>query len=106
MNPSARHTRFSVAVFFFISGFGFSTWASRIPTIQQQLHMNEAQLGAVLFALPAGLLAMLPFTGMLLRRFSSRYIMMFGAVAFNLMLCLTGFTTQIWQLALCLFFFG
>ena len=36
-----------VAIFFFVSGFGFYTWASRIPTIQQELHLNEAQLGAV-----------------------------------------------------------
>lgn len=103
---SARKSRIAVAFFFFMSGFGFSTWASRIPTIQQQLHLNEAQLGAVLFALPAGLLLTLPFTGFLLRRFSSRYIMIIGALLFNVMLCLTGFTQQIWQLVVVLFFFG
>ena len=47
---SPATVRFMVAIFFFVSGFGFSSWASRIPTIQQQLHLNEAQLGAVLFA--------------------------------------------------------
>jgi Major Facilitator Superfamily. len=103
---SPQKSRIAVAVFFFMSGFGFSTWASRIPTIQQQLHLNEAQLGAVLFALPAGLLLTLPFTGYLLRRFSSRYIMVIGALLFNVMLCLTGFTQHVWQLAVVLFVFG
>jgi MFS family permease len=95
-----------VAIFFFVSGFGFSTWASRIPTIQQELHLNEAQLGAVLFALPIGLMGTLPVTGVLLSRFDSRRIMMIGAVFFNLMLCGIGFATQTWQLVIALIFFG
>lgn len=95
-----------VAIFFFVSGFGFSTWASRIPTIQQQLHLNEAQLGAVLFAMPIGLMLTLPVTGMLLSRFDSRRIMMIGAVSFNTMLCAIGFATCTWELVLALFCFG
>ena len=95
-----------VTIFFFVSGFGFSTWASRIPTIQQQLHLNEAQLGAVLFALPIGLMATLPLTGVLLSRRDSRRIMMIGAVLFNLMLCAIGFATRTWQLVIALLCFG
>jgi MFS family permease len=95
-----------VTIFFFVSGFGFSTWASRIPTIQQQLHLNEAQLGIVLFALPIGLMATLPVTGVLLSRRDSRRIMMIGAVLFNLMLCGIGFATRTWQLVIALLCFG
>jgi MFS family permease len=105
-NQSPARTRIMVTIFFFVSGFGFSTWASRIPTIQQQLHLNEAQLGAVLFALPVGLMATLPVTGVLLSRFDSRRIMMIGAVLFNLMLCGIGFSTRTWQLVIALFCFG
>jgi MFS family permease len=104
--PTPRRTRVMVAIFFFVSGFGFYTWASRIPTIQQELHLNEAQLGAVLFALPIGLMGTLPVTGMLLSRFDSRKIMMIGAVSFNLMLCAIGFATRSWELALVLVCFG
>ena len=95
-----------VTIFFFVSGFGFSTWASRIPTIQQQLHLNEAQLGAVLFVLPIGLMATLPVTGVLLSRRDSRRVMLFGAVFFNLMLCGIGFATHTWQLVIALVCFG
>jgi MFS family permease len=105
-SASPLKARIATAVFFFVSGFGFSSWASRIPTIQQNLHLNEAQLGAVLFAMPAGLMCTLPVTGFLLRRFSSRYIMMTGAVLFNIMLCLVGFTQHTWQLVVLLFLFG
>lgn len=101
-----RTIRIATAVFFFISGFGYATWASRIPTLQQKLHLNEAQLGAVLFALPVGLMLTLPVTGNLLSRFSSRNVMFAGTVAFNIMLALLGFTTQVWQLVVVLFCFG
>jgi len=101
-----RKSRIATAIFFFVSGFGFSSWASRIPTIQQNLQLSEGKLGAVLFALPAGLMCTLPVTGYLLRRFSSRYIMLTGAVMFNIMLCLVGFTNETWQLVVVLFFFG
>ncbi|MRS62938.1 MFS transporter [Larkinella terrae] len=103
---SPRRIRFSIAGFFFISGFGFATWASRIPSLQQQLQLNEAELGAVLFALPLGLILTLPITGMLIGRFSSRVMMLVGAVFLNLILVLLGQVEQTWQLALVLFCFG
>lgn len=98
--------RISISTFFFVSGFGFSTWASRIPAIQQQLHLNEAQLGGVLLALPIGLMMTMPVTGFLLRKFSSRNIMITGAVLFNLMMTVLGFATKTWQVVIVLFCFG
>lgn len=101
-----RRARIAIALFFFISGFGFSTWASRIPDLQQRLQLNEAQLGSVLFALPFGLMLTMPVTGVLLQRFSSNAIMFAGALAFNGMLSVLGFVTEVWQLVIALFCFG
>ncbi len=103
---SPAKLRIATTVFFFISGFGYSSWASRIPSIQQQLHLNEAQLGTVLFALPIGLMLTLPVTSWLLGRINTRKIMIFGAVSFNLILSLPGFATKTWHLAVALFCFG
>lgn len=103
---SPRQLRIANAIFFFISGFGYATWASRIPTIQRHLHLNEAQLGAVLFAMPIGLMVTLPITGRLLSSFSSKAIMLFGALFYSIVLGLIGFTDSIWQLVLVLFCFG
>jgi len=102
---SPKTIRIATAVFFFISGFGYTTWASRIPSIQAHLHLNEAQLGMALFSLPVGLLATMPLTGVLLSRISSSVLMLFGAVFFNLSLSLLGYATQFWQFLLIMFFF-
>jgi MFS family permease len=103
---SPGQLRIATTIFFFISGFGYSSWASRIPFIQQQLHLNEAQLGGVLLAMPIGLLLTMPFTSYLLGRINSRKVVLVGALAFNLVLSLPGFATHAWQLAVILFCFG
>jgi len=101
-----RQLRIAAAIFFFISGFGYATWASRIPTIKQQLHLNDAQLGTVLFALPIGLMLTMPITSRLLSYYSSRGIMLIGSVFLSVVLVFIGFSNSMWQLIVALFFFG
>ncbi|WP_367754615.1 MFS transporter [Flavobacterium sp. WC2430] len=103
---SPKGYRIANTVFFFISGFGYSSWASRIPAIKAQLHLSEAQFGAVLFAFPVGLMLTMPFTGSLLNRYSSRYCMLLGAILFNIVLALPGFAAFVWQLVIILLIFG
>ncbi|UOQ96563.1 MFS transporter [Hymenobacter sp. 5317J-9] len=106
LRVSPTRARVAIALFFFVSGFGFATWASRIPVIQHRLGLSAAELGGVLLALPAGLMLTLPVTGQLLQRFSSRQVMLVGAVLYNLALGLLGFAAHTWQLAVLLFCFG
>lgn len=103
--PRIKH-RTATLVYFFLSGFGYSTWASRIPAIQLQLHINEAQLGTALLAAPLGVLVTVPFTSNLLNKYSSKSVMIFGAVFYNLMLALLAFTRKPWELWIILFGFG
>lgn len=103
---SSRIHRIAVSVFFFIAGLTFASWASRIPDIKTQLHLSEAALGAVLLALPAGLLTSLPFSGWLVTRFGSRQMVIMGALAYPLSLVLLGLATSTVQLVGGLFLFG
>jgi MFS family permease len=98
--------RLAVTVFFLISGFGYASWASRIPSIKDQLHLSEGALGMILFAMPVGLLLTMPLTSWLLQRFCSKSIMIWGALGFNMVLCMPGITTAAWQLVLVLLAFG
>lgn len=103
---SPQQYRISAAIFFFLSGFGYATWASRIPTVKQELHLNEAQLGTVLLALPIGLLCTMPVTSKLLTHYSSRAIMFFGSIFLCIVLVFMGLAGSMWQLTAALFFFG
>lgn len=111
LNVSTQHRtpqqlRRANAVFFFLSGIGYATWASRIPNIQKQLNLNEAELGGILFAMPIGLMITVPITGLMLSKFSSRTVMLIGCVLFAIDLGVLGFCTTVWQLVPVLFILG
>ena len=101
-----RKYRIATSVFFFIAGLTFSTWASRIPAIQAKLNLSDAGLGAVLFALPAGLMTSLPVSGWLVSRFGSRPMMIAGSVFYPAILLLLASSATVLQLVLSLFSFG
>lgn len=59
-------------MFFFLSGFCFASWASRIPTIKTDFDYNEAELGTILLFMPISSMIGLPFSGWLVSRYDSR----------------------------------
>lgn len=104
---SKNKQRFFLSIFFFISGFSFSTWASRIPTIKTLFDFNEAELGTLLLAMPVSSLAGLPISGWLVSRFDSRIPLSFAFVFNAIALAFISFAQNTWVLvaALCLFAF-
>jgi len=105
-NITPNTHRWAISVFFFISGFSFASWASRIPDLKQRLQLNDAELGSLLFAIPVGLMVTMPFAAYLLMRFSSRNVMLAAALLYAIVLCTLGFVTNAWQAATILFLFG
>lgn len=84
--------RIFLSTFFFMSGFSFSTWASRIPTIKMAFGFNDAELGSILLAMPVGSLIGLPITGWLVSRYDSRIPLTIGYALNSLAMALIGFT--------------
>ncbi|MBO9202719.1 MULTISPECIES: MFS transporter [Niastella] len=103
---SKRAARLSIGAFFFIAGLCFASWASRIPDIKQHLQLSDGGLGAVLFALPVGLMVSLPFSGWLVHHFGSRKMVLLAAILYPLILCNIGLVQETWQLVVALFAFG
>ena len=104
--PLNRVYRIAVSVFFFIAGFVFASWASRIPDIKNALHLSDAGLGSVLLALPAGLLTGLPLAGFLVSKYGSKVIMIVAAMLYPGVLLLLGLAASPLQLIIALFMFG
>ena len=110
MNPflsaSRRVNRIAVSCFFFLAGLCFSSWTSRIPSIQQKIHLDNLALGGVLLALPCGLMVSLPLAGWVVHRFGSRPVAIGAALLYASILPLLGVAGAAWQLVTGLFFFG
>src|SRR4051812_33152204 len=98
-----RIYRIAVSGFFFLAGLTFSTWASRIPDIKAALHLTEAGLGVVLFALPVGQLVSLPLSAWASSRFGTRSVMLIAAVLYPLTLLLLASAGSTIQLISALF---
>jgi MFS family permease len=98
--------RIAVAVFFFCQGLCFMSWASRIPDFKALLHMDEATLANVLWALPVAQLLTMFFSGRAVTRFGSKNVLCIAILCYALSLSCIGLVNTPLQLALCLFMLG
>jgi MFS family permease len=101
-----KQNRRALGYFFFLCGFCFSTWASRIPNIKNTFDMNDAELGSFLFILPISSLIGLPLSAWLVSKFDSRYLLLFGFLLFLFALFGIGVSSQIEFLIVAVAFFA
>lgn len=101
-----KRYRIAVSAFYFIQGLVFATWASRIPDIKSALHLSDAALGSVLFAMPVGQLSAMALSGYLVSRYGSRKVLTLAAVLYPAALVGLGSVGTVWALSAGLFCFG
>jgi MFS family permease len=99
-------SRIAVSAMFFFMGFIFASWASRIPVYKNQFHLNEAELGTVLFMLPLGSFIALPFAGWSVDRFGSRIMGVISTSGYGLALYGLSKAQTSFSLSVMLFIFG
>ena len=87
--------RIALSTCFFLSGFCFSSWASRIPTIKTIFNFSEADLGNLLLVMPIASLIGLPISGWMVSKFSSRNPLVLSMLFFAASLFVVGYTTNI-----------
>ena len=110
LTPSIKANKFTlriaVGALFFMTGLCFASWASRIATVQQTMGLSDAQLGAVLFSLPVGLMCSLPFSGWAITKFGSKGVLITALLAYGTALVTLGLAHTTLQLVICLVCFG
>lgn len=106
LSISHRINRIAVSAVFFLFGLCFSSWASRIPGIQQSLGLSDAQLGLVLISLPVGSMISLPLAGFLTAKAGSRKIVIIATILYSLTLVTLGLAENGYHLVAGLFVFG
>ena len=62
MPPSTLAARNAVGLAFFLNGFLFASWISRIPETREALDLSNSQLGLLLLAIAAGSVVSMPTT--------------------------------------------
>lgn len=103
---SKAHLRIALSALFFSSGLCFSSWASRIPHIKEQLSLSDGQLGFLLLGMPLGSLLSLPAAGYLVERLGSKSIVVAGAIIYACFLPLLGLSPTVYSLGAMVVVFG
>ena len=66
--PEVRTAKHAVSIVFTGSGFGFASWASRIPDVRDELQASPSVLGLILLAVAVGSLIAMPLAGIVVTR--------------------------------------
>lgn len=77
-----KRNRLAVNIFFFVNGFLFANWVSRIPRIQEVYQLNNSALGIMLLCISIGALIAMPLAGVLIARQGSHRITAVCALLF------------------------
>ena len=103
-----RAATWATYVAFTGSGFGMSSWATRIPQVRDGLDLTPSRLGLVLLAIAAGSIVALVGSGQIVARFGSRRTVTAMALLFGLALTgvAFGYHVGVWPVVAGLFFFG
>jgi MFS family permease len=73
-----RRARGATAAIFFMTGWVYAAWATRLPTIKHDLGLSDGELGAAILGLEAGAIVGLPAGGALVARAGSRRALRVG----------------------------
>jgi len=98
--------RIAISIYFFLLGFLFSSWASRIPDIKDRYDLNDAELGSLLFMLPLGALCSLPLSGWMIARGGSKNMSLATLLLYVMALFAIPLVKTIGLLSVVLFCFG
>lgn len=71
---------FAVFATFFLSGFNFASWASRLPAVRDGLELSAGQIGLLLLVGSVGSLVALPLSGTIIEHLGARRTVLYSAL--------------------------
>lgn len=98
--------RLAVNIFFFVNGFLYANWVSRIPRIQEIYALDNSMLGIMLLCISIGALLAMPLAGYLIARYGSHRITAICAVLFIASIPLIPLASNLITLGAIFFFMG
>jgi MFS family permease len=102
----AMRNRVAISAVFFLNGFGLASWFIHIPSVKEQLGLNEQQLGLALLGTGVGSLVTMWLSGWLMGRFGSRRVLILATLCFAFLLAFPVWAPNLVLLTVSLAFLG
>jgi len=108
LTAAAVRAQRAVYVAFIGAGFGFASWASRIPQIRDALQASPSQLGLILLAVAVGSLIAMPLAGIVVTKIGAARAtaIMVGVLAVGLVTVAIGYQIGVLPVVVGLFLIG
>ncbi|MFD5432103.1 MFS transporter [Kitasatospora sp. NPDC127067] len=81
-----RRSQVAIGALFFVLGFQYATWVSRVPALKARLDLGEARIGLLLMTCGIGAAVSFPLVAVLTRRLGSRLLSVLSALALGVIL--------------------
>lgn len=81
-----RRSQVAIGALFFVLGFQYATWVSRVPALKARLDLGEAQIGLLLMTCGIGAAVSFPVVSVLMRRLGSRLLSVLSALSLGMIL--------------------
>jgi MFS family permease len=94
-----RRARAATTLIFFMTGWVYAAWATRIPAIKEELGLTDGALGLAIVGLEAGAIVGLPTGGALVARTGSRQALRIGFAIYPAALVAVAFAPGLGALA-------
>src|SRR3954449_4700231 len=104
--PTLPRLRAAVSALFALDGFGFGSWAARVPDVSAATGAGHTALGVALLCLSLGALACMQLTGALCTRLGTGRTAAVAGIAASACAVLPGFATGVPSLCAGLLVFG
>jgi MFS family permease len=98
--------RIAVKLAFFLNGFIYANWVSRLPRIQEQYQADNGTIGVILLTLSLGAVVAMPFTGWIIIKNGSRRITLISVILYCAFLPLIAVMPEIISLGFLFLFAG
>lgn len=99
-------SRFAVSLTFFICGFIYANWSTRLPHVQDVFVLSNSSLGLILLFVALGSLCAMPLTGWLISKKGSKFSTTLFLLPFTLIIVIIPFLHLTWQLVVSFYFLG
>ena len=96
----------AVVLTFAIAGSSFGSWASRIPSLKNQLNLEAVELGGVLLVLAMASVTSFPLSGRAIDRYGAVSVTRYLTWATLISLMLISFASTVLELTVCVALFG
>ena len=96
----------AVVITFAIAGTSFGSWASRIPSLKNQLGLEAVELGGVLLVLAMASVVSFPLSGRAIDRYGAASVTRYLTWATLISLILISFASSVLVLTFCVAIFG